>query len=450
MNRKKLSFFTVVSLLSAFLVCGCGAAGRDTARMWAKWKDRQAAAVGTPVLAAEMDFASVPEESVIPAGIDIDGVDVGGLTIPQAHDQLQAYYEQQPGFNVTLLWEGEPVGVMDSRELGMYHDGDSAIAQAIAAGSTGGALRRYRASSDIATGRLHIEAPMKIDGAAVESFVQTVSDENVVAPVDATITRKDGEFVVTDSVDGYAADISATAAMVRQGMLTADGDVAVEVVMESVAPKYSAEELRKIKDVLGTYTTHYNKVAPTREHNVQLATSRFNGLVLLPGESASADVLMKPRTTANGYRYGHIYVNGSVENGIGGGVCQVASTLYNALLLAEIQIDERHNHSMVVSYLQPGRDATIAAGSDKDLKFTNNLDNPIYIGSYSDGVEVKFTVYGVETRPENRKIDYPVTVVYDEVTSRGREREVYLEKVVYIDDVEVSREKLHQDYYAPS
>lgn len=96
---------------------------------------------------------------------------------------------------------------------------------------------------------------------------------------------------------------------------------------------------------------------------------------------------------------------GQVEDSVGGGVCQVSTTLYNALLEAELQIDVRYPHSMEVSYVKPSKDAAIATGS-KDLVFTNNKEYPIYIEGTTNGYEVSFTIYGKEDRPSNRKVEY--------------------------------------------
>ena len=446
--NKKHVLLSAIILAAALFAAGCSGSS-DLARQWALWSARRPDAVAAAEVRSYGAF-SVDDSTVIPAGVDIDGVEVGGMTAADARPLLTEHYAQDEGFNVTLLWNNVSVGTMKSSQLGLTADIDAALQQAVRASETGGPVRRYRASSDIASGHLHIQSPRRIEGNVAEAFIKNIDEENQVAPVDAVLNRVDNMFNVTQSKDGVGVNIVATSAVLRRAMLTADGDVAVNVVLQSIRPKYTTEDPMKIHDVLGTYSTHYKGSSETRAHNVRLASSRLNNLTLMPGDQVSVSELMLPRTSANGYKSGTYIVNGVMESGIGGGVCQVASTLYNALLYAEIQIDERHNHSISVSYLQPGRDATISEDY-KDLKFTNNLSSPIFITSVSNGKDVTFTVYGHETRPANRKVDYPVTVVYEEKNPGGRpEMEVYLEKVVTVDGVEVSREKLHQDFYAAS
>ena len=115
---------------------------------------------------------------------------------------------------------------------------------------------------------------------------------------------------------------------------------------------------------------------------------------------------VSPFTEENGYYLAGSYLNGMVVERLGGGICQVSSTLYNAVLRAELQVDERHNHSMIVSYVDLSSDAAIS-GTSKDFKFTNNTENPIYIeGITTEDKQVVFTIYGVETRPSNRVVSY--------------------------------------------
>ena len=131
------------------------------------------------------------------------------------------------------------------------------------------------------------------------------------------------------------------------------------------------------KSVIGSYATAYNPNIP-RATNVSLAASRINGVVIQPGESFSFSQTILPRTKENGYVEAPIIMNDEFVPGIGGGICQVSSTLYAAMLSAGIPATERHPHSLAVSYIPAGMDATIS-GNAVDLKFTNIFDKPIQI-----------------------------------------------------------------------
>ena len=140
----------------------------------------------------------------------------------------------------------------------------------------------------------------------------------------------------------------------------------------------------------------------------------INGTTVYPGEEFSTYETVSPFSTENGYYMAGSYLNGQVVDSLGGGICQVSTTLYNAVLLAELEVTERHNHSMIVTYVDPSADAAIAESSGKDFKFVNNTDAPIYIEGYTtDDKQIFFTIYGMETRDSSRQVSYE-----SEVTSR--------------------------------
>ena len=187
----------------------------------------------------------------------------------------------------------------------------------------------------------------------------------------------------------------------------------IELVTNTVQPRGSKEELSKIKDNLGGFSTDFSSSAAGRAANVKNACSLINGSVIYPGEQFSVYEAISPITTDNGYQIAGAYENGQVVDSVGGGVCQVATTLYNAVIRAELEIVQRYNHSMIVNYVKPSDDAAIA-GTYKDLKFKNNLDNPVYIEGYCSGGVITFNVYGVETRPANREISFRSETISEE------------------------------------
>ena len=136
-------------------------------------------------------------------------------------------------------------------------------------------------------------------------------------------------------------------------------------------------------NVIGTCTTEYDATVP-RAVNVELAAARINGVVVQPGQSFSFSSTILPRTAANGYVVAPIYISGTVGTGIGGGVCQVSSTLYAAMLHAGLPATQRYPHSLPVTYLPAGYDAAIA-GTSIDLKFTNTFSQPLLIQASASG-----------------------------------------------------------------
>ena len=166
-----------------------------------------------------------------------------------------------------------------------------------------------------------------------------------------------------------------------------------------------------MKDVLGTFTTSYSSSGPNRSANVANGCELINGTLLYPGDEFSTYECVAPFTQANGYYMAGSYMNGKVVDSLGGGICQVSTTLYNTVLLAELEVTERNNHSMIVTYVDPSADAAIAESSGKDFKFVNNLDYPVYIEGVTQNKRITFTIYGRETRDPGREIRYESKVL---------------------------------------
>ena len=153
----------------------------------------------------------------------------------------------------------------------------------------------------------------------------------------------------------------------------------------------SEAEAAPVSNLIGTYTTAYNPNIP-RAVNVSLAASRINGVIVAPGESFSYTRTILPRTTANGYVEAPMIVNKKYVPGIGGGICQVSSTLYAAMISAGLPATERHPHSLKVGYIPEGMDATVS-GTALDLKFTNIFAESIQIQATADQGTLTISLY---------------------------------------------------------
>ncbi len=150
---------------------------------------------------------------------------------------------------------------------------------------------------------------------------------------------------------------------------------------------------------LGTYSSYYNVSNYNRSVNVELASQKINNVILLPGEVFSYNKVVGERTFENGFKEASVYTSSGVVNGLGGGICQVSSTLYNSVLLANLEIIERRNHRYAVSYVPLGRDATVAYGSI-DFKFKNNRNYPIKIVSYAQNGVLNISIMGIKEETE--------------------------------------------------
>jgi vancomycin resistance protein YoaR len=212
--------------------------------------------------------------------------------------------------------------------------------------------------------------------------------------------------------------------------------------------KVSDFGMEAFPDLLGTHTTAYVNNA-NRTTNLKLASNAINGTVLMPGETFSFNSTVGPRTEARGYKEAAIYTDGTVANGIGGGICQVVTTLYNATIQADLEITERRNHTFVPSYAEPGFDATVAYGS-QDFKFTNSRDYPIKIVSSVENGYCKVSIYGLKTDNEYEvSIEAEIIKTIPKKTSSGQTGYVADSyRVTRQNGVLISRVKISRDTYS--
>lgn len=210
--------------------------------------------------------------------------------------------------------------------------------------------------------------------------------------------------------------------------------------LQFTEPEVKVGDLGLYNDVLGECKTAYVN-NPNRTVNLRLAASKIDGKILMPGESFSYNDVVGERTVAAGYRNAAIYINGEVEDGLAGGICQISSTLYDAVVYSNLEVNERHNHARVPSYVSAGKDATVYWGS-KDFKFTNNRSYPIKISLTVNGGYAHAVIYGMKTDNE-----YEISFATSVVSRYNGYMVVKTYKVYKQNGVEVKRELISTDSY---
>lgn len=407
--------------------------------------------------------------SQLPNGIYVGEQDLGGMTREEAQQSVEAYIQGLASQKITLDVDGSLVDTT-AENLGFHWTNTDAVEKIAEVYEGGNLIRRYMNQKDLEKEPVYLDLETAMDPQMVAAFVETECAPLTTQAKDATITRENGKFVVTPSVVGKAVDTEATRqqldAALEQGL---EEPIQVTAVIVETQPAKTTEMLSTIQDVLGTFSTDFSSSGAARSTNLKVGSAKINGRVLMPGEVLSGYECMQPFTKANGYQNAAAYENGQVVDSIGGGVCQIATTIYNTALLAEMDIVQRQNHSMTVSYVKPSNDAAIA-GTYKDIKFRNPYDTPVYVEGYTSGKTLTFTIYGKETRPANRTIKYvsetlktidpgePIMNV-DPSLAPGQKVRVQsahtglksrLWKYVYVDGVETEKTILHTDTYNAS
>ncbi len=245
--------------------------------------------------------------------------------------------------------------------------------------------------------------------------LDTVYNEVHKDPVNAYYSQN--PYVVHPSENGMDFAISLDDA---KNLLQEEKDeyvIPLKVLYPSVTTNMIGTEA--FPDLLSEFSTKYAASNKNRTTNLILASKKINGTVLMPGETFSYNKVVGARTIAAGYKEAPIYVSGRVEDGIGGGICQITTTLYNAVLYANLDIVERSNHQFVPSYAGPSRDATVVYGAI-DFKFKNNRDYPIKITCSVSGGIANFKIWGLksdndyEVQITSRTTGKTATAIYSE------------------------------------
>ena len=234
-----------------------------------------------------------------------------------------------------------------------------------------------------------------------------------IAPVDAVLNEAD--YSITHEVLGYGFDLDALKALVAAA---GEGEtVTLEFAYVPASLTWEAIDATLFKDVLGTVSTNHTNNA-NRNNNLKLACKALNGKIIRPGETFSYNETLGERTRDKGYKPAGAYIGGKTVDTVGGGICQVSSTLYYACLKADLEIVERYAHGYTVSYMPYGMDATVSWGT-LDYKFKNNTDYPIRIEAWVSDGQVHVKLMGTDTK------DYYVKMTYETVDGPHEGKVVY-------------------------
>lgn len=337
--------------------------------------------------------SSATKGDKIVAGVSCEGISVGGMTKKQAKAAIEAEMKQIHNEKVTLYVDDEKTSAkIDS--LGAVADADKTVEEAYAIGRTGSIFEKY---SDVKKKEHKLLAYRQYDKAKFEKKIEKATRMIITEPRNASVKRENGKFVVVKEKTGYTLNMDETFANFKKAVESGKNKVKLDVVKKKA--KYTSKDMADIKDVLGTYTTEYGGSPYGRKINVANGASKINGSMVYPGETLSVYETVSPFTKENGYALAGSYENGQTVQTYGGGICQVSTTLYNAVIRAELKIVERFPHSMTVHYVPRSADAAIA-GTHKDMKFKNNFDTPIYIEGKANGSTITFTIYGKKKDPK--------------------------------------------------
>ena len=390
--------------------------------------------------------------------IKVAGVEVGGLTIEEAEKSLRVWWEDQKMKPLKLHSAklSTEIPDMHASELGVALDDVATVASlpkqdSFADPKASTSKEEYAEKA--------FEPIYKLNG-LVPSHLEALVQKAYGLPKPARVIVVKKQIVRQPEVTTEVLDIKALLPAVAKAI---KDNEPVELPIVESEKRVTDNTLAQITDLVSAFSTHFPKRQFNRNANIKLASSRLNGVVLLPGEQLSFNKTVGERTVKEGFKLAGVYKNGKHDTGIGGGICQVSTTLYNASLFGNLKIVRRSNHSMPVAYVPLGRDATVDYGS-LDLVIENNYETPIAISSEYQPGTLMFRVLGKKTEGLSVKIaqvdgkawDRSVKVIHDpklpagkkvvvEKGSRGHSIRTY--RLVFKDGKLVSKQPLGFSYY---
>lgn len=351
-------------------------------------------------------------KDIIYPGVYVEGVDVGGKSLEEAKRLIKDKYEQKVTSKEIKIIAGDKSYSLNYSELDPKYDIEETIKEAFNYGKDGNIISKYSLIKN--TEKKEYKLSFEYDAEAVNELIDKIDQEMNSQAVNAKITIEAGNVKITEGANGtkLKREELKEVIFININSQLSEEVVQVEAPLEVTKPAIDKAQLEKMNKKISSHTTNFSSSNANRINNIELATKAINGTILMPGETFSFNEVVGERTRARGYKDAGVIIGDSIQSGLGGGICQVSSTLYNAILKTGIKSTERRNHTLLLSYVPMGLDATVDWGNI-DYKFTNTLNYPIYIEGYTQNKNVYFNIYSNE---ELSKYTYEMsTEVYDKI-----------------------------------
>lgn len=336
-------------------------------------------------------------------GVMIEGIEVSNLSKDEALKKVKNETDNLISDYKVNFAVGEEEFKIPLKNFGYSLDLNKAVDDAYNYGRSNNLVKNYYEILKGLVVKENIIAATKIDNKLTDTVVEDLGNRIFIEPKDANPIINEDKTVTIDKENiGRYLDLNETKKLLNIDILKQDK---IELPVHKTEPKIYSDYYQGIDKVLGEFETDYSTSTNNRKENVKLSASKFNNLKLEPNQEISFNDQIGDITVEEGFKTATVIVSGEYESGVGGGVCQVSTTLYNSLILSDLEIVERHNHSRPINYVELGTDAAVVKGY-KDLKFKNNTNHPILIVASADGKKLNFKVLG-----NSADRDYEVKII---------------------------------------
>lgn len=327
-------------------------------------------------------------------GVRVAGVDLSGLD-REGCQQVLASLEKELNTSTVVLRYQDRSWNLSAQRIDLHMDTQAIITRALKVGHEGTWWKQWQQRQQVKQEGFMLPVVVVLNREKFYQELDALGKEITTPPQDAAFRVLPNDRIeIIPGHDGMKVD-QERAYRDLLAALAAGKKAEIELGLVQVKPRTTTEEVESmgLKGLLATYTTRFDASDTDRAYNIRVAAAALDGLLVPPGQEVSFNKVVGPRSSEAGYKNAKVIINNQLVDGLGGGVCQVSTTLYNAVLLANLEILDRSNHSLPVSYVPIGRDATVVYGVI-DFRFRNNTESYIYLRSFIRGDQLVVKIYG--------------------------------------------------------
>lgn len=402
----------------------------------------------------------------IRSGVKVEGISLSGHTKQKAIEKLAIFSKKIDNAKIFFTYQGKTWEV-SYKDIKVKYDILSAVENAFKIGRSKNIFKNFYEALTTMIYGYNIKIGFSYDKNKLNKQLQNIEKAVTTSPRNALLIIEKEKLKIIPEQPGNKLDYNTTIQLVEKHIGSLEEKNFITLPIIQVTPKYTAEHLKLIDSEIGRGETLFNPNETNRVSNIKNALRKINGTILLPGEIFSLNNTLGPRNEIHGYKSAPVIINNELVPGVGGGVCQVATTLYKSILQACLEIIERKHHTFPPAYTQIGQDATIA-GNYIDFKFKNSRPHPVCIFAEALYNKIIIRIFSKKDSP-NKKVKIesqilavedppPDTIITDDNLAKGTVKterisrkgyKVAVYRNIYEGNTLIKRELISIDEYKP-
>jgi vancomycin resistance protein YoaR len=402
------------------------------------------------------------KEGKVYKNISIEDIDVSDLTKYEAEIKVEKFINNHS--KIKFL-SNDKIYNLDIKDVGVVYKIKESVEESYNIGRNKNIISNISAKINLKYREpITVEIEKTYDEDKLNKYINSIQEDIKKEPINATIKLENYDLIYEKEQRGVKLDTNEFKNIIINKIKNIDCYNEAKVPTIDIKPKYIYDDLSKINTVLGTYETYFNPKKYNRVNNIKVGVNATNNIVLNPSEEFSFNSYVEVKEVQDKFKNAPVIINGELKEGLGGGICQVSSTLYNAALYAGLEITNVKNHSIPSPYVSKGRDATISTGGI-DLKFKNSFRKPIFINQQVYEDRIVSTIYGDEEYKKDieivtelvKSVPHEVKVkssdkLYEgekNISQKGRNGYKVNTFRIYKGNGEVIKELIRENYYPP-